>query len=115
VEQAVMKALEMHPDGRSSSIVEFRAELLSTTAPSSGPLTASDTFIKGSIRDIREMEWVIALRDNGILLAIVLGLLLIAVLVTLRAPTVQPPLPPTRSGEPLGLLSPYLSLYTLFG
>lgn len=115
MEQAVMKALEMHPDGRSSSIVEFRADLLSTTAPSSGDLTLPPTSIRGSIRDIREMEWVLALRDNGILLAIVLGLLLIAVLVTLRAPTVQPPPPPTRSGEPLALLSPYLSLYTLLG
>lgn len=108
VERAVMKALEMHPDRRPSSIGEFRAELLSPTAPSPGILTASATSIK---EPIRELEWVIALRDNGILLAIVLGLLLIAVVVTLRAPTVQPPPPPTQSGEPFGLLSPYFSLH----
>jgi serine/threonine protein kinase len=112
VERAVMRALEMHPDRRPASVVEFRAELLSATAPSARTLAVPAISLRGSIR---EMEWVIALRDNGILLAIVLGLLLIAVLVTLRAPTVQPPPTPAQSGTPLGLLSAYLhlSLYPL--
>lgn len=73
LEQAVLWAMAMHPDDRPASIAEFRAELLS-------PLMLHPTDLSLAWW----VEWLMALRENGILLAITLALLLIAVIVSLR-------------------------------
>jgi len=68
-EKAILWAMEMHPDKRPASVAEFRAELF---APPS------------VIEFITEREeWMEAIRENRVLLAIALGLLLLALLITL--------------------------------
>lgn len=100
-EQAVLRAIEMHPDERPATVAEFRAELLSPLPlePSSGRSLFQPSL---AVPTPAVAEWVLALKENGIMIAIVFGLLLIAVLVTLRAPLVTPPPPPpTPTEEPV--------------
>jgi serine/threonine protein kinase len=81
-ERALLRAMEMHPDQRPSSIAEFRAELLSQSpiAPALLSLSTAD-----------ERMWAAALRENRTLITIALTLLVVALVVTLFSP----PLPPT--------------------
>jgi len=74
-ERAILRALEMHPNKRPASIAEFRAELRSSPLPE--PLT--DLLSA-------EGEWANATRENRFLIAIALGLIILALLVTLLAP-----------------------------
>ncbi len=71
VERAILRALEMHPDKRPSSVAEFKAELHSFPIPE--PLI-----------DLlpTEGEWVIAVQENRSLLAITLVLIALAFLIT---------------------------------
>ncbi len=73
VERAILRALEMHPDKRPSSVAEFKAELHSSPIPE--PLI-----------DLlpTEGEWVIAAQENKTLLAITLALIVLAFLITLN-------------------------------
>ena len=75
VEIAILRALEMHPDKRPSSIAEFKADLHSFPIPE--PLI-----------DLlpTEGEWVIATQENRTLMAIALALIVLAFLITLLAP-----------------------------
>jgi serine/threonine protein kinase len=74
-ERAILRALEMHPSKRPASVAEFRAELRSPPLPE--PLTGLLPV---------EVEWADAARENRILMAIALGLIILAFLITLRAP-----------------------------
>ena len=75
VEIAILRALEMHPDKRPSSVAEFKAELHSFPIPE--PLI-----------DLlpTEGEWIEATQENRTLLAITLALIVLALLITLLAP-----------------------------
>jgi len=74
-ERAILRALEMHPSNRPASIAEFRAELHYSPLPE--PL--ADLLPA-------EGEWVEAIRENKILLALALALIILALLITLLAP-----------------------------
>lgn len=76
-ERALMHALAMHPEGRPSSIAQFRAELLG-----SAPLPPQTSRDDGDPIETTANSLSTALRDNGILLGFTLGLLLIALLIT---------------------------------
>ena len=75
VERAILRALEMHPDKRPASVAEFKAELHSFPIPE--PLI-----------DLlpTEGEWVIAAQENRTLIIVALGLIVLALLITLLAP-----------------------------
>jgi serine/threonine protein kinase len=72
VERAILRAMEMHPNKRPSSVAEFKAELHSFPIPE--PLI-----------DIlpTEGEWTIAAQENRTLLTITLALIVLALLITL--------------------------------
>jgi serine/threonine-protein kinase len=74
-ERAILRALEMHPNKRPANIAEFRAELHHSPLPE--PLT--DLLSA-------EGEWVDAARENRILIAVALALIIVALLITLLAP-----------------------------
>jgi serine/threonine protein kinase len=76
-DRAIMHALGMHPEQRPVNIAQFRAELLGS-APLP-PLNAANEFAQGIPAD-RSLST--ALRDNGILVGLTLGLLLVALLIT---------------------------------
>ncbi len=76
IERAILRALEMHPDERPASVAEFRAELHSFAIPE--PL--ADLLPT-------EGEWIEATQDNRNLMAIALALLVLALLITLLAPS----------------------------
>ena len=76
IERAILRALEMHPDERPASVAEFRAELHSFAIPE--PL--ADLLPT-------EGEWIEATQDNRNLMAIALALLILALLITLLAPS----------------------------
>ncbi len=76
-ERAILHALGMHPEQRPASIAQLRAELLG-----SAPLPPLDPTNPLTQPSPPEPSLAIALRDNGILIGFVLGLLLIALLVT---------------------------------
>ena len=75
VERAILRALEMHPDKRPSSVAEFKAELHSFPIPE--PLI-----------DLlpTEGEWIDAAQENRTLMAITLALIALAFLITFLAP-----------------------------
>jgi len=75
VERAILWAMEMHPDDRPASVAEFRKELF---APSLPDIVAQ--FVPA------EDEWLSAARENRVLIAVALGLMLMALLVTILAP-----------------------------
>jgi len=79
VERAILWAMEMHPDDRPASVAELRKELF---APSFPDMLAQ--FIPA------EDEWVSAARENRVLIAVALGLMLMALLVTALAPRMPP-------------------------
>jgi serine/threonine protein kinase len=81
-ERALLRAMEMHPDQRPSSIAEFRAELLSQSPTAPGLLSLSTAD---------ERMWATALRENRTLITVALTLLVVALVVTLFSP----PLPAT--------------------
>jgi serine/threonine-protein kinase len=76
-ERALMHALSMHPEGRPSSIAQFRAELLG-----SAPLPPQTLGDEIASLQTAANPLSAALRDNGILLGFTLGLLLVALLIT---------------------------------
>ena len=76
IERAILRALQMHPDERPASVAEFRAELHSFAIPE--PL--ADLLPT-------EGEWIEATQDNRNLMAIALALLILALLITLLAPS----------------------------
>jgi serine/threonine protein kinase len=76
-ERAILHALGMHPEQRPANIAQFRAELLGS-APLP-PLNAANEFAQAIPADGSLST---ALRDNGILVGLTLGLLLVALLIT---------------------------------
>jgi len=77
VEQAILRAMAMHPDERPSSIAQFRAELLGMVAPPS------------LIRPAHHVgEWALAVEQNRVRMLIALGLLILALLVTFWGPQI---------------------------
>jgi serine/threonine protein kinase len=98
-ERALLKALEMHPNQRPSSVSEFRAELLaqSPTAPSLLSLSAAD-----------EGMWATVLRENRTLITVALTLLVVALVVTLFSPTLPatPPAATPATSQVEGIASP---------
>lgn len=85
-ERALLRALEMHPDRRPSSVAEFRAELLSQLSPTS----------LLSLSEAEERMWALAFQENRALIIVALALLMIALIVTLFSPR----LPTTPSDFP---------------
>jgi len=75
VERAILWAMEMHPDDRPASVAELRKELFAPSLPD-----VVSQFIPA------EDEWVSAARENRVLIAVALGLMLMALLVTMLAP-----------------------------
>jgi hypothetical protein len=67
----------MHPEQRPASIAQFRAELLG-----SAPLPPSNAVDQLSQTIPPDGSLAAALRDNGILIGFVMGLLLVALLIT---------------------------------
>jgi serine/threonine protein kinase len=84
-EQAILRALAMHPDDRPDSIAELQVELL---AP--GPLSRTVSRLFDHERPISQF-----VRANRGLLALVAALLLLATLVTAQPSTIQPSPTPT--------------------
>jgi serine/threonine protein kinase len=84
-EQAILRALAMHPDDRPASIADLKAELL---AP--GPLSRTVSRLFDHERPVSQF-----VRANRGLLALVGALLLFAAFVTAAPSTIPPPLPPT--------------------
>jgi serine/threonine-protein kinase len=84
-ERAVLHALRMHPEQRPSDVAQFRAELLG-----SAPLPPSNAVGKLPRMAPSDDSLATALRDNGILIGLTMGLLLVALLVTFW---ISPPVP----------------------
>jgi hypothetical protein len=82
VERAVLHAIAMHPDHRQSSMAEFCTELLS-----SQPL---DPVLVGQAPKSATREWAQAIRENSLLLVLVVVLLAIAMVVTTLSPGLFP-------------------------
>ena len=82
-EQVILQAMAMHPDQRPASVAEMQTALFSST-----PL--SELFPRISIPG-HPLE--MAMRENASLVALVLVLLLLAILVTWRAPASLPTFP----------------------
>ncbi|MFZ5916095.1 MAG: serine/threonine-protein kinase [Chloroflexota bacterium] len=76
-ERALLHALGMHPEQRPASIAQFRAELLG-----SAPLPPLNTTEEMTPLDLPTANLTTALRDNGILIGLTLGLLLVALVIT---------------------------------
>jgi serine/threonine-protein kinase len=76
-ERAVLHALGMHPEQRPADIAQLRAELLG-----SAPLPPLSTAAEPAQAVPSGGSLIAALRDNGILLGLALGLLLVALLIT---------------------------------
>ena len=79
VERAILWAMEMHPDDRPTSVAELRKELFAPSLPD-----IVSQFIPA------EDEWVSAARENRVLIGVALGLMLMALLVTMLAPKMPP-------------------------
>ncbi len=93
-EHAILWSLAMHPDERPATIAEFEAQLL---AP--GLINRAVNRLFDHERPLSQF-W----RTNGVLLALVVGLLLAASLITAR-PAYLPP-PPTSTPTATATLSP---------
>jgi serine/threonine-protein kinase len=85
-ERAVLRAMAMHPDDRPASVVELRDGLLGSRTQSRGVTAARQA--------LRE-PWIDALRTNRLLAGAAVGLLVLALLVSLLSPRL-PPLPGER-------------------
>ena len=83
-ERAILRAVAMHPDERPANVAELRAALmgarLATPVVAEAPSQAE--------------EWRAALRSNGILAGVALGLVAVALIISLLAPRL-----PARLGE----------------
>lgn len=77
-ERAILWAMKMHPNERPSSVAEFRAELRSPSLP--------EPIGNVLLAEGKWGEWVDAVKENRALLVAVLGLLILALLVTIFAP-----------------------------
>ena len=93
-EHAILWSLAMHPDERPATIAEFEAQLL---AP--GPISRAVNRLFDHERPLSQF-W----RTNGVLLALVVGLLLASSLITAR-PAYLPP-PPTSTPTATATHSP---------
>jgi serine/threonine-protein kinase len=87
-EQAILHAISMHPDDRPPSIAAFRTDLFS-----SQPL---DPIVEQIVAG-KTSRWQKAIRENGLLLLIVILLLAVALVATALSPYLSPTpnLPPT--------------------
>jgi serine/threonine-protein kinase len=81
VEQAILRAISMHPDSRPPSIAVFREELLS-----SQPLGA----ITGRVLPQTARYWGTAVRENAILFLFVVILVVVALVATALSPNLPP-------------------------
>lgn len=79
-ERAILHAMAMHPDQRPASVEELRAELLGTR-PITSPTTAAPT--PGEV-------WLAALRSNSLWAGLALGLVALALVISLLAPRLPP-------------------------
>lgn len=96
-ERAVLRAMAMHPDERPASVVEVRHALLG-----SRPAEGADT-----VHDIHPYDrWLEALRSNRVLAGAALGLIVLALLISLLSPRL-----PAQSGE-LGAVTPVATSQT---
>ena len=76
-ERALLHSLAMHPEQRPASIIQFQNELLG-----SAPLPPLNSAGEQGSIDIPVNSLATALRDNGILIGLALGLLLVALVIT---------------------------------
>ena len=88
VERTILRAIEMHPDDRQSSIQELRSELFS-------PLPLSRVMADRTVVDA-SYRWAQALRENSWLFLAITMLLVIALVATILSPD----LPPLVLGSP---------------
>lgn len=89
-ERAILHAMAMHPDQRPASVEELRAELLGTQPIVSGLAAAT---VPGEV-------WLAALRSNSLWAGIALGLVALALVISLLAPRL-PPQPGELGAPPL--------------
>ena len=91
-DRALMAALAMHPDQRPASVLEFRDMLLQSPNAGAAP-------INSHVISVAPDDWPRALPENRLLLAAVIGLLVLALLVTMSpapgAPPIAPAITPT--------------------
>lgn len=95
-EQAILRALAMHPDDRPASIADLQAELL---AP--GPISRTVSRLFAHERPISQF-----VHANRGLLALVAALLLFATLVTAQPSTIPPPPTPTPTATATATVVP---------
>ena len=96
-ERAVLRAMAMHPDERPSSVAEVRDALLgSRSFPGLGTARTADPYDR----------WIEALQSNRILAGAVLGLVVLALLISLLSPRL-----PAQPGE-LGAATPITTSQT---
>jgi serine/threonine protein kinase len=82
-ERAVLHALAMHPEQRPANIALFHAELLgSAPLPPLNSAAELDEMVRPDI------SLTVALRDNGLLIGLIVGLFLVALLITFLFPIV---------------------------
>lgn len=79
-ERAILHAMAMHPDQRPASVEELREELLGTR-PIASPITSAPT--SGEV-------WLAALRSNSLWAGLALGLVALALVISLLAPRLPP-------------------------
>lgn len=82
-ERAVLHALAMHPEQRPANIAQFHAELLG-----SAPLPPLNSAAELDEMAQPDISLAVALRDNGILIGLIVGLFLVALLITFLFPIV---------------------------
>ena len=96
-ERAVLRAMAMHPDERPANVVEVRNSLVGTRpSDASGAGTAATPYER----------WIEALRSNRILAGAAVGLIVLALLVSLLSPRL-----PAQPGE-LGAATPAITSQT---
>lgn len=77
-ERAILRAMAMHPNERPSDVLQFRAALTGAKAPT--PVLAETVS--------RTDEWKEAVKRNGLLAGAALGLITVALIISLLAPRV---------------------------
>jgi serine/threonine-protein kinase len=85
VDRAILRAIEMHPDDRQSSVQELRSELFS-------PLPLSRVMADQTVVDASH-RWANALRENSWLFLAITMLLVIALVATILSPDLPPLIP----------------------
>jgi len=93
-ERALLWAMAMHPDQRPASVAEWRTLLFSTPS----------TTQAAGVAVLGRTEWAQAARANRWLIAATLGLVTLALLVTLFAPPLPSEPPLTAEGSPPAML-----------